>query len=340
MKWLQVPILIPNKKQEDELNRLDRLGIPTEDYDKQYFIVDGEINLNSVCLFYPHNSNVTMFEMKHKDIMVGLPMKEIQDMLDKEQLKFEELLNMSNTKTKGDIEFNEEEHSYTNINTEAKYTSATTWLKQFTEEFIPDESKTKSTQKKLNISHQEVLDLWEDKKNEAGKRGSLIHLYIEDLLKGKDYFKEDFININKVEKNNILEYLYKISLLKHKKCKLKVEDILHNEEIKVAGQSDLVQIYKKHIVIRDWKTNQKSITELKSAFNNKKMKFPFNYLLDSTFNKYILQLCLYAIFAEEEYELPVKNIYIVHINNEVTEYKIPKVLFNKVKKTLKQIIYG
>lgn len=340
MKWLQIPLLIPNKEQEDEIGRLKKLGIPSEEYDKQYFIVDGEINLNNVCVFYAHNQNTTMFEMIHKNVLVNKPLREIQKELEEDELQFKKLLNMDTIKTKGDIEFNEEKHSYNNTKKDTYYKSATTWIKQFSEEFIADESKTKSTQEKLGISHEEVLKLWEDKRNEASIRGTNIHKFIEDLIEYKDHSVSTSDIINSEEKENIISYLDGVSLLKNRRCKWITEDILHNDVLNVAGQSDLVQVYKKHIVIRDWKTNQKTIEELKSSFNNKKMKFPFNYLLDSTFNKYILQLSLYSIFAEEEYGLPVRDIYIVHINKKVVEHKVSRVLFNKVKKTLRGVIYG
>lgn len=246
---------------------------------------------------------------------------------------------MNNLKTKDHINFYEDTHQYINTETGVIYKSGTSVVSKYYEKFIANKYNTLKTEKKLGITHEEVIELWNNKAKISTDRGTAIHLFIERMLLGE--INNETLNLFDEETNNIIKFLKDYKLLSKKKKKypiLHTEDILYDDINEFAGQSDLVLEYKDYLEIMDWKTNEKTIEELTTSYKGKKMLHEFNWLEDTTFNHYVLQLSLYSVFAEKMYNKPVKSITIVHINKEVNAYKVPDFIFDKVKLTFKQIL--
>lgn len=232
-------------------------------------------------------------------------------------------------KIKDHISFNEEWHLYTNEITKEKYKSVTKFIEGFKVPFEGSSKQTYNTGKKYNISHEEVLELWKKQNEESKARGTWIHNRIEMIL--KDIKPPAF-----GESNISWHYEVPVELIKDIKkmrCKKHIEAILYNDDLKLAGQSDLVLEYKNHIEIWDWKTNAKSIEKMKASYNN--FLFPFNELPQCSWIEYHIQLIIYAIFAEQMYKKPCKNLYLVHIYQGTEVYKLDNELVNELKKLIK-----
>ncbi len=233
-------------------------------------------------------------------------------------------------KTKGHITFNEKYHRYTNGDGDI-YPSVTTKLKEFTVPFIATKDKTRKTREALNLTHEEVLDLWQRINENSKRRGSYIHFQIETYLKKKPLVEP--VSYEEILWNTEIPYDYFFSLRK-RRCKPHIEDILWDDILRLAGQSDAVLEFKNHLEILDWKTNAK--IDLTKSYN--KMLPPFEKYDQSSYMDYVIQLTIYSIFAEKYYKKPVKSLTLVHIYKELENgYKIitiPKKLVKEVKQIL------
>lgn len=183
----------------------------------------------------------------------------------------------------GALRFNEEFHKYEAEEVPLKSVSHT--LKNYVEEF--DANKIAGfVARKMGVTKQEVLDMWEAKKNAACDKGTKVH-----------FFGENFLEHNLEPSNPYEEAIVKFnnSLPKHI-IPLFVELRMFSKELKVAGTSDLVlyNIKTGKFIIADYKTN----VDLFKNYKGKKMLTPFGRLLDNPYNKYQLQLSLYHYLFE------------------------------------------
>lgn len=98
-----------------------------------------------------------------------------------------------------------------------------------------------------------------------------------------------------------------------------LELLIHDEEMRMAGQADKVFIVNEEgeFDIRDYKTNGKLDF---TSYKHKKMKAPFDELDDCSYMHYCLQLSIYAYMLERQgfkcrklyidfYEKPIEAIY-------------------------------
>lgn len=263
-------------------------------------------------------------------------------------------------KRNGNICFNNESHTYFDINNPSdKYISVTTLIHSFTQPFdkdfwsayksleklIPKESwaiekksllNTKRFDKSIlevynidendfNRTQQEILDSWDEENRKSCERGTKIHSELENSF----YKNPKGITLQKFGIGGTFE------------CKKDYSDldleygvypeyliyrISPDNILKLAGQVDLIVKNGNEITICDWKTNKK--IDLKSGFNvstksSAKMKYPLNTLDDCNFNHYQLQLSTYAWMLQRlNPDFIIKDLIIVHFdhNNEQTIY--------------------
>lgn len=83
---------------------------------------------------------------------------------------------MNNLKTKDHINFYEDTHQYINTETGVIYKSGTSVVSKYYEKFIANKYNTLKTEKKLGITHEEVIELWNNKAKISTDRGTAIHL--------------------------------------------------------------------------------------------------------------------------------------------------------------------
>ena len=267
------------------------------------------------------------------------------------------------TKQNGNIAFIEETHKYFDVtNPDAKFTSVTTMIHEYTQPFDKDfwsaykaleklltkeawniEKKSLLSTKKFdkvllelhdisendfNREQQAILDEWDNENRKSCDRGTKIHADLENSF----YAKKKDINLNKFEIGGKFECRKDYSDLDIENGvypEYLISKVSEDGKLRIAGQIDLLVKKGNKIIIADWKTNKK--IETKSFFNNKtktsvKMKFPLNNLDDVNYWHYTLQLSTYAWMIQElNPEFEIEDLVLVHFDHSdnMTVYHLP-----------------
>ena len=169
------------------------------------------------------------------------------------------------------------------------------------------------SQEDLNEAIQEVLSEWRNKNDKSIKKGNEYHNFKEDQAKELGYCENPFtgkkyptIHSTKIEVKKGVEYRSPvISNLYDLEDGFHPELILWNDEVRIAGQSDLVFIdtvnKKRYFDIDDYKTGGKIDTY---NFMKHKMLDPLSHLMDCNYNYYRLQISCYAWLLEQAGFIP------------------------------------
>jgi hypothetical protein len=267
------------------------------------------------------------------------------------------------TKQNGNIAFIEETHKYFDVtNPDAKFTSVTTMIHEYTQPFDKDfwsaykalekllpkdvwnvEKKSLLNSKKFdkvllelhsitendfNREQQGILDEWDNENRKSCERGTKIHADLENSF----YQKKKDIDISKFEIGGKFECRKDYSELDIENGvypEYLISRVSEDGKLRIAGQIDLLVKKGNKIIIADWKTNKK--IETKSFFNSKtktsvKMKFPLNNLDDVNYWHYTLQLSTYAWMIQKlNPEFEIEDLVLVHFdhNDNMTVYHLP-----------------
>lgn len=256
-------------------------------------------------------------------------------------------------KQNGNVAFDNETHTYWNLNDNRRYISVTTLIHKYTQEFdknfwsaykaleklIPKESwaiekksllSTKKFNKEIldtyniselefNKAQQSILDLWDDENRKSCERGTKIHEEIEHSFYNhpKDISLQKFGLGGKFEcKKDYFELDLEYGVYP--------EYLIYRESddgiLRIAGQVDLIVKQGNEIIIIDHKTNKK--IDQKSGFDtstksNARMKYPLNNLMDCNFYHYTLQLSTYAWMLQKIHpEFVIKDLIINHYDHQ------------------------
>lgn len=174
-------------------------------------------------------------------------------------------------------------------------------------------------------SKEEFLAEWEAKRKSAGDRGDYIHGQISSFLKKGECNGE------------LMQLVMILSKLWKNAYRYYSEQILSSETYQVAGCADLIIQRQKSklpvIDIYDFKTNEakgiviSSVVEKDGGVKNynRFMLYPLDYLEDCNFTRYCLQLGIYALIAETEYDVRIGSLAIIFIGEDykVRRYPVP-----------------
>lgn len=185
------------------------------------------------------------------------------------------------------IVFNEEKHTYTNSNTEEQYISVTTLLGKYKTPFDKDKHSLRVAERE-GVTQEMVLEMWQKENKKATDRGTKIHKLMENY-------------VSFGEKTEDYDWLYKsydkvTSYSVDKFKKIYSENLLHNDEFKIAGTADLIYDHGDYFTIGDFKTNKKF--NYSSDFNEH-FKDPVSHLQYCEHNNYALQMSMYAYMYEK-----------------------------------------
>jgi hypothetical protein len=152
----------------------------------------------------------------------------------------------------------------------------------------------------------------------------------QELLENQEYTHENLLK--NYEKNNIFDNSIDWSLfIKYIKkypnfVPYRTEWLIYDEEVKIAGSIDMVYLNEDGTIdIYDWKRSKKISKE---TFGNKyAINECINYLPDSNYFHYSLQLNIYKTIIEKNYNMKVKNLYLIRLhpenkNNTFEEIKV------------------
>lgn len=267
------------------------------------------------------------------------------------------------TKQNGNIAFVEETHKYFDVtNPEAKFTSVTTMIHEYTQPFdkdfwsaykaleklLPKDTwnvekrsllNTKKfdkvllelhsiTENDFNREQQAILDEWDNENRKSCERGTKIHADLENSF----YTAKKDISLSKFEIGGKFECRKDYSDLDIENGvypEYLISRVSEDGKLRIAGQIDLLVKKGNHIIIADWKTNKKIDT--KSFYNSKtktsvKMKFPLNNLDDVNYWHYTLQLSTYAWMIQKlNPEFIIEDLVLVHFDHSdnMTVYHLP-----------------
>ena len=209
------------------------------------------------------------------------------------------------------INLEEDTHTYFLQNSNINFQSVTEFIHTFFKEF--DENKIANKLKSIHprytgMTAKELIEKW----NSNRDRGTKVHKEIEDYILKKDnntYDMKskqaiDFINKKCIKDSNVLL----------------PELIIYSEKLKLAGTIDLV-IYNKltnQISLIDWKTNKK-INKKAFRESDTGLRWPTKSLPDCNFTHYTLQLSLYKYILQNNYNIKVNGIFLMHLKDETYE---------------------
>lgn len=202
------------------------------------------------------------------------------------------------------IVFNEEKHTYTNSNTEEQYISVTTLLGKYKTPFDKDKHSLRVAERE-GVTQEMVLEMWQKENKKATDRGTKIHKLMENY-------------VSFGEKTEDYDWLYKsydkvASYSVDKFKKIYSENLLHNDEFKIAGTADLIYDHGDYFTIGDFKTNKKF--NYSSDFNEH-FKDPVSHLQYCEHNNYALQMSMYAYMYEQTSGKKCKKIVVLYLKED------------------------
>ena len=167
---------------------------------------------------------------------------------------------------------------------------------------------------------QEILNQWDNTRDEACDHGTYIHDILETSFYGNTHF--DLSNFGCpyicgdygcIKGNYHLDLengIYPEFLMSY----------VTPEGLRIAGQADLICKSGNDIDILDWKTNKE--IKRRSFYNSSKkknvmMKYPLSNIEDCNYNIYTLQLSLYAYMLQQlNPDFNIRSLKIVHIGRD------------------------
>ena len=199
-----------------------------------------------------------------------------------------------------------EDHRYFDFEGQ-EYTAVSRVLDSVKEKF--DEEKwSKLKAKKLGISQDEMKSQWKKAREDSSDHGTRIHDALEHFTKhGK--IDEENLDLTPVVKSVANDHREYTRVYSENEC------ILYHPDFMVAGMCDKILITGTRTIyadIEDYKTNLKRGIEFSNKYNNY-MLGCVSHLQDCNFNRYALQLSIYALMYESLTKNRIRNLWIRHI---------------------------
>jgi len=240
------------------------------------------------------------------------------------------------------IQFFEKEHTYLiTDDIEHKYTSVTNWNSTQFEIFDADKiiqnmmngKKWKKGHKYWNLTPEQIKNQWDTNKNTVTELGTNLHYEIECFLNNTDlkinYTNTDLYNYYMTAQKSIhnhnpsIEWTYFINFIKDFPTlkPFRTEWRIYDERIKIAGTIDVIyenpdQTYS----IYDWKRS-KNITRI-NDYNKFSISPLICHIPDSNFWHYALQLNIYKTILEQNYNIKIKELFLVRLHPNSSNYEL------------------
>ncbi len=176
----------------------------------------------------------------------------------------------------------------------------------------------------IGVDKQVILDEWAEKGRFASDKGSLVHYYMEQMMKmetfevPKQYMRKDVLDAFKRTKpicNKFLKDSY--NTLEH----VSAEQLVGCPEWGITGMIDQIVRNKQtgEYYLLDWKTN-KAINKT----SRYKLTGSLSHLDSSELTIYSLQLGLYKRILERYINITISGCLIIHLPLDSDDYKMYK----------------
>lgn len=248
------------------------------------------------------------------------------------------------------IHFEEEGHKYTILNDsngseEFGYTSVTTWVHTHFPYFDADliiskmmsGKAWKQGHKYWGLTAIEIKDLWNSKRDDAAGAGTHLHYEIECFM-NSNVLKFNYTHLELIQQYNILikydkryldfgvEWSYFLKFVEDfpQLKPYRTEWTVYHEELHLAGSIDMV--YENpdgSLSIYDWKRSADIIKV--NAWNKCALTNCIDWMPDSNFWHYALQLNAYKMILETKYGKIVKDLFLVRLHPNSSEYELIQV---------------
>lgn len=183
-----------------------------------------------------------------------------------------------------ELDFNEERHEYKYRG--KKFSSVSKYIKGFTKPF--DAEKIAGfVAKNRGVTKDDILQEWENIKNEACDKGNRVHhfgeFYHSHNLNPSDGYEEAVVNFWADIPKHIIPVINELQMF--------------SEELGIAGTADILLFNTKtgKFIIADYKTNK----DLFKNHKKQKLLADFDFLLDMPLSKYEIQLSFYQLLFEQ-----------------------------------------
>ena len=219
------------------------------------------------------------------------------------------------------IRFQEKGHKYWIDGDSTNVVSVTTYIKSFFEEFDTDkvvngilkkyEYSNDPNYKYYKMEPENIKDMWEKNRDESSGKGTNLHKDIED-----------FYN-NLCPENDSVEFKYFLNFYEDHNEKYEIyrtEFLVFSEILKITGSIDALfqNVEDGTFSIFDWKRSKEIKME---SYMDKRGKYPMNKVLDCNYYHYSLQLNLYKIILERFYNIPIKELFLVILHPNQSNYQ-------------------
>ena len=226
------------------------------------------------------------------------------------------------------VKFHEDGHRYVD-NENHNYSSVSKLLNSIEEPFdakavsmMMATAESKRTGKPKGMIQLRILAEWDKKREDSLDKGNWIHDNLESFHKLGTYDDKLGPVVSKLQ-SYYSDYYRTYS-----------EVLLFSRKYKIAGQCDLaVQRQRRGGLFDfyDFKTNQArgiefdTINRKKDPWKhyNRMLLSPLEHLEACNYNRYSLQLSLYALLAEMQYGIKVGKLGILFIDNDLELHKYP-----------------
>ena len=223
------------------------------------------------------------------------------------------------------ISLDESTHIYT-IRQDKSYKSVTTFIKSIFPKFDSDliidkmmKSKYWSTNKYFGKTKEEIKQEWKTNGCESAVLGTKLHVNIE-------YFYNNILN-KTMEFTKEFELFMKFYDNNKHLIPYRTEWLVFDEELNMAGSIDMV--FKEEIEnktyyhIYDWKRSK--VIKKENRYGNCLVE-ALDHIPDSNFWHYSLQLNIYKYILEKNYNINIKDMFLVQFHpnfDNYMKYKVP-----------------
>jgi len=267
------------------------------------------------------------------------------DSMNSEKTELYPILNIRNAHPRDkNIHFEEEGHKYTILG-ECGYTSVTTWIHTHFALFDADliisrmmsGKAWKAGHKYWGLTADGIKDLWDGKRDSAAGAGTKLHYEIECFMNSNvlifDYTHLELLQqyqiMSKYDKKYLdfgVEWSYFLKFVADfpQLKPYRTEWTVYHEDLKMAGSIDMV--YENpdgSLSIYDWKRSA-DIVKLNS-WNKCAITKEIDWMPDSNFWHYALQLNTYKMILESKYGKVVKDLYLVRLHPDSSDYELIQV---------------
>ena len=239
------------------------------------------------------------------------------------------------------IQFFEKDHKYVVLDDlDTSYTSVTTWVHSHFPKFDADaiiESMMRGKNwgpghKYWGLTPFQIKKSWTENGSSVAAAGTNLHYEIETFMNNKNiaphYHHKDLLNFYetlRIEKNMGVEWEYFIEFVRDfpSLTPYRTEWVVYDEETKIAGSIDMV--YENQdgtLSIYDWKRSKE--ISANNNFNKYALTECIHHVPDTNFWHYTLQLNIYRMILENQYNKRIKELFLVklHPDNKSNSYEL------------------